>query len=186
MIEAGTVGAVFSIRDDASGTLQRLADEFNRIQEVIDRIKGSIESIGGSDSGLGKLQEQLRATGSSGADAAQIITEAFGKVDGAVDSTIGRVQSAAREFGECGSQVRRTQAWRRRRKEYWRPRRGPPLAQSEHGAACRATCHLWRRCLDFRLNSCCWRLGGQQGFRARWRSRHTAKVIARSSRTERF
>jgi hypothetical protein len=105
MISAGEIGAAFRITDEASAVLQRLADEFNRLQGTIDAIKGSMAGIGFEDDGpLGKLRAQLKEVGESGASASQIISESFGKVDGAVDGTIGRVNalkeslaSAARE-----------------------------------------------------------------------------------------
>lgn len=103
MISAGEVGATFTIRDDASAVLQRLADQFNQLQVVIDNIKKSIESIGGADSGLGKLQETLTATGRSGEDAGRVITEAFSKVDGSVDSTVARVNALKTALTEAAS-----------------------------------------------------------------------------------
>jgi hypothetical protein len=104
MIEVGTVGAVFTIRDDASSTLQRLADEFNRLQETIDKIKESMGSIGGAEDGpLAKMREQFKLVGDSGMDASRVIQEAFGKVDGSVDSTIARVDALKRSIGEAAS-----------------------------------------------------------------------------------
>lgn len=74
MIEAGTVGAVFSIRDDASQVLQRLADEFNRLQGTIDAVKKSMAEIGGAEDGpLAKLREQFELVGKSGEDASRAL-----------------------------------------------------------------------------------------------------------------
>jgi hypothetical protein len=94
LISAGEVGATFRITDEASGVLQRLADEFNRLQGPIDKLKESLAGIGGAEDGpLAKLREQFGLVGKSGTEASGIITEAFGKVDGAVDGTIGRVNA---------------------------------------------------------------------------------------------
>ena len=106
MISAGEVGAVFTIKDDASAVLARLADQFNALQGVIDKIKESIASIGGMEGGLGKLQEQLTQTGRAGADASQIITDAFGKVDGAVDTAISRVNALRDSFTQAAEAAR--------------------------------------------------------------------------------
>jgi hypothetical protein len=105
VISAGEVGAVFTIKDDASGALERLARQFNELQGTIDHIKETMASLGGAEDGpLAKLREQFGLVGRAGEDASGVITGAFGKVDGAVDGTIGRVNalreslaSAARE-----------------------------------------------------------------------------------------
>jgi hypothetical protein len=94
VIEAGTVGAVFSIRDDASAALERLAREFNELQVSIDKIKESMASIGAAEDGpIARLREQFAQVGRAGEDASGIIMGAFGKVDGAVDSSIQRVNA---------------------------------------------------------------------------------------------
>jgi hypothetical protein len=87
MSSAGEIGATFTIKDDASAILQRLADQFNALQGVIDRIKASIGSIGEADGGLAKLQEQLGLTGKTGAEAGDTIAGSFSKVDGSIDAT---------------------------------------------------------------------------------------------------
>ena len=59
MIEAGTVGVLFTVKDDASAVLERLATQFNELQITVDRVKESLASIGGDDGALKALQEQL-------------------------------------------------------------------------------------------------------------------------------
>jgi hypothetical protein len=94
VIEVGTVGAVFTIRDDASAALERLAAQFNSLQGTIDKIKESMSSIGAAEDGpLAKLREQFAQVGKAGEDASSIITGSFGKVDGSIDGTIGRVNA---------------------------------------------------------------------------------------------
>jgi hypothetical protein len=62
-------------------------------------------NIGGMDGGLAKLQEQLGLTGKAGEDASGIITGAFGRVDGAVDSTIGRVNALKESLASAAREV---------------------------------------------------------------------------------
>jgi hypothetical protein len=94
VIEAGTVGAVFEIRNDASAALERLAREFNELQVSIDKIKESMAGIGSAEDGpIAKLREQFAQVGKAGEDASGIIMGAFGKVDGSIDGTIGRVNA---------------------------------------------------------------------------------------------
>jgi hypothetical protein len=94
VIEAGTVGAVFEIKDEASAALQRLAAEFDKLQASVDKIKESIANIGAAEDGpMAKLREQFTLTGRASEDASGVIMGAFGKVDGAVDGTISRVNA---------------------------------------------------------------------------------------------
>jgi hypothetical protein len=58
MISAGEVGVIFDVKDAASATLQRIADQFNQIQGIVDRITASVDKIGGADGGL--LRVRLR------------------------------------------------------------------------------------------------------------------------------
>ena len=93
MIEAGTVGAVFKIDDQATPILQRLADQFNALTAPIDHLKESLAGIGADNGPLKALKEQLGLVGKAGEDASGIITGAFSRVDGAIDGTIGRVRA---------------------------------------------------------------------------------------------
>jgi hypothetical protein len=94
VISAGEVGAVFTIKDDASAALSRLAGEFDKFQVSIDKIKESMAGIGGAEDGpIAKLREQFAQIGRAGEDASSVIMGAFGRVDGAVDGTIGRVNA---------------------------------------------------------------------------------------------
>jgi hypothetical protein len=106
VISAGEVGAIFTIKDEASGALERLARQFNELQGTIDHIKETMAGLGGAEDGpLAKLREQFGLVGRAGEDASGVITGAFGKVDGAVDGTIGRVdrlrESLASAAGEA-------------------------------------------------------------------------------------
>jgi hypothetical protein len=109
MLSAGEVGVVFGVKDDASGALQRIADEFMKIQAIVDAVTAAIDKIGGADGGLLKLQEQLGITGRAGDDAGRTITESFGKIDGAVDSSIHRVRALKDSFAEAAEAARAIQ-----------------------------------------------------------------------------
>ena len=63
MLSAGEIGVIFGVKDEASVVLQRIADQFNEIQKIVDRFKASLETIAGADGGLLKIQEQFKATG---------------------------------------------------------------------------------------------------------------------------
>jgi hypothetical protein len=106
LIEAGEVGVLFQVKDGATATLQRIADEFNKIQAIVDKVTEAIDKIGGADSGLGKLQEALGLTAKAGEDASRTITEGFGKIDGAVDSSIQRVNALKTSFMEAAEAAR--------------------------------------------------------------------------------
>jgi hypothetical protein len=101
VLSAGEVGVIFGVKDEASAALQRIADEFNRIQGIVDAVTAAIDKIGGADSGLGKLQEALGLTAKAGEDSARTITESFGKIDGSVDSSIQRVNALKTSFIEA-------------------------------------------------------------------------------------
>jgi hypothetical protein len=106
LIEAGEVGVLFQVKDGATATLQRIADEFNKIQLIVDKVTEAIDKIGGADSGLGKLQEALGLTAKAGEDASRTITEGFGKIDGAIDSSIQRVNALRTSFMEAAEAAR--------------------------------------------------------------------------------
>jgi hypothetical protein len=58
LIEAGEVGVLFQVKDGATATLQRIADEFNKIQAIVDKVTEAIDKIGGADSGLGSFRKR--------------------------------------------------------------------------------------------------------------------------------
>ena len=91
MLSAGEVGVIFGVKDEASVVLQRIADQFNEIQKIVDRFKASLETIAGADGGLLKIQEQFKATGAAGDDAGNTISAAFTRVDGSINTTIEKV-----------------------------------------------------------------------------------------------
>jgi hypothetical protein len=110
MISAGEVGAIFVVNDEASGALQKIADEFNRIQGLVDKITAAFDKIGGADGGLRALQEALGLTAKAGEDSAKTISEAFGGVDKAVSTATEGVNTLKRSFTEAAEAARAIQA----------------------------------------------------------------------------
>jgi hypothetical protein len=109
MIEAGEVGVLFQVRDEASATLQRIADQFNAIQSIVDKVALAVDRIGGADGGLLKLQEALGLTAKAGEDSASTITESFGRVDAAVKTAAEGVNALKASFIEAAEAAKAIQ-----------------------------------------------------------------------------
>jgi hypothetical protein len=110
MISAGEVGAIFIVKDEASAALQKIADEFNRIQGLIDKITAAFDKIGSADGGLKAFQEALGLTAKAGEDAAGKITESFGGVDRAVTTATEGVNTLKRSFAEAAQAAKSIEA----------------------------------------------------------------------------
>jgi hypothetical protein len=110
MISAGEVGAIFVVKDEASAALQKIADEFNRIQTLVDKITAAFDKIGGADGGLRALQEALGLTAKAGEDSAKTISEAFGGVDKAVSTATDGVNALKRSFAEAAQAAKSIEA----------------------------------------------------------------------------
>jgi hypothetical protein len=108
VISAGEVGAIFTIKDDASGALSRLAGEFDKLQGSIDNIKKSLESMGGAMGGpIDKLREQLGLTAEKGDAAAKSIKDAFElNIGSAVDGAKSKLAELRASFDETASKAR--------------------------------------------------------------------------------
>jgi hypothetical protein len=109
MISAGEVGVLFQVKDDASGTLQRIAEEFSKIQAIVDKVTEAIAKIGGADSGLSRLQEALGLTAKAGDDAGRTITESFSGVDRAVKTAAEGVNALKASFAEAAEAAKAIQ-----------------------------------------------------------------------------
>ena len=109
MISAGEVGVQFSVSDEASATLQRIADRFNEIQAIVDRVTAAVDKIGSADGGLLKLQEALGLTAKAGEDAGVSITESFGRVDSAVKTAAEGVNALKASFLEAAEAAKAIQ-----------------------------------------------------------------------------
>jgi hypothetical protein len=109
MISAGEVGAIFVVKDEASAALQKIADEFNRIQGLVDKITAAFDKIGVADGGLKAFQEALGFTAKAGEDSAKTISEAFVGVDKAVSTANKGVDTLKRSFAEAAEAARAIQ-----------------------------------------------------------------------------
>jgi hypothetical protein len=108
MISAGEVGAVFEIKDDASPVLQRMAEEFNRLQGTIDRVKESMAHMGGGSFGgageetvLGRLMKDMEKLAETGVTTSTAITDSFSKID--VGPAIAKVGELKRSLEETAA-----------------------------------------------------------------------------------
>ena len=105
MIEAGEVGAVFKVVDQASVTLTRIAEAFERLDGLIKSVKdqlGTIRLPPGINAQLGRLNEQIDALPASADKAVAGVTGAFGKIDESVNATQERVLALKGEMASLG------------------------------------------------------------------------------------
>jgi len=108
MIEAGEVGAVFTVVDEASVILQRLARQFKELDALVLGTKKQLASFGNS-AGLGKLSGEIAAAGrelSTIGGAAELAAAkagaSFDKLDVAVNASIDRVAVLKNELRSLG------------------------------------------------------------------------------------
>ena len=92
MIDAGEVGALFRIVDEASPVLRRLMEQFDALQEVIDRTKLALRELTmppGVSASIARINRSL----TTATDAAGRLEKSFGAIDGAsqvaADAAIG-------------------------------------------------------------------------------------------------
>ena len=105
MIEAGEIGAIFSIVDEASPVLRRLAAEFERLDGVMKQVKEAMATVKlppGVNAALGRMNENLAAIAGSADKAATGAAAAFGAIDKSVDTTMERVAALTAEMGKMG------------------------------------------------------------------------------------
>ena len=105
MIEAGEIGAIFSIVDEASPVLRRLAAEFERLDGVMKQVKEAMATVKlppGVTAALGRMNDQLIAISGSADKAAAGAAAAFGTIDKSVDTTMERVAALTAEMGKMG------------------------------------------------------------------------------------
>lgn len=121
MIEAGAVGAVFTVVDEATGVLTRIAQQFERLDALILRTKDMLATFaapglteaGAQVSGLNRsltgLNDRLTRAGNLSAwtgnelvagfgRAEGAATESFGVIDGSIDGAIKRIQALKTEL----------------------------------------------------------------------------------------
>lgn len=130
MIEAGTVGAIFQIQDEASATLRRLAGEFERLDGLISSTKKELSSLSATQfSGMIKrlsgVGQELTGIGEKSAAASKAIGEnfdgaglaiykaietatssvsaSFGKIDTVADTSIAAIGKLKAELASLGA-----------------------------------------------------------------------------------
>lgn len=101
MIEAGEVGAVFTIKDEASAALDRIAAAFDKVQAVIDKFEAVFNRLGENGGGLAKVQEQLKSTGRIGTEATRSISDGFSKVNRRLTSANQKLEALKAGFAEA-------------------------------------------------------------------------------------
>lgn len=109
MLEAGEVGAIFSIVDEASVVLARIADRFEALDKVIKQTKEALATFRlppGINAQLTRLNDRLAALPASADKAAAGVTKAFDALSGSADTAVGGVSAA---FGRIDASVSATQ-----------------------------------------------------------------------------
>src|SRR6185312_10764105 len=103
MIEAGEVGAVFTVVDRASAALKAIADQLKVLQERIDAIQARVDGLG---AGLGASFDKAALAISSGmGKAADNAIAELGRIDAAAAATaanVGRIDRGAALLGGPG------------------------------------------------------------------------------------
>lgn len=98
MIEAGEVGAVFRIVDEASPVLRRIMAEFERFEVVIKQVKASLDTFKlppGVNTALGNMAKNFDKIALAADASAKGATAGLAKIDAALIATEGRVAGLA-------------------------------------------------------------------------------------------
>jgi len=108
MIEAGEVGAVFTVVDEASVILQRLARQFKELDALVLNTKKSLAGFG-KTLGLDKLaadtaaiSRELTTIGTTADASVARANAAFGKMDASVDASIAQISKLKAEMASLG------------------------------------------------------------------------------------
>jgi hypothetical protein len=106
MIEAGAVGARFTVVDEASPVLRALMNRFLELQDVIDKAKLSLSSLRlppGLGAGVGKLDESFTTLAGTADTTAAKIATGFGEIDSAIATTQRKVAMLREEMKGIGA-----------------------------------------------------------------------------------
>lgn len=109
MIEAGEVGAILKIVDEASPTLKRIAAQLNELQAALDRTKLAMAEIKfppGLNRSIGSFSEKLAGVGGAADTAAAGVKTAFGSMDASILATQERVAALAKDIATVGAESR--------------------------------------------------------------------------------
>jgi hypothetical protein len=120
MLSAGEIGAVFTIKNDASVVLRAIASQMNALQGTIDKAAASFKefrlppgvstAIGRMDKAMsdamltaGKLEGSLADMGVAADKGAVGAVAGFGRIDAAISTTQGKLAALRKEMGSVGA-----------------------------------------------------------------------------------
>ena len=109
MIEAGAVGARFTILDDASPVLKRLMDLFNSLQLSIDRTQAAMKLLvmpPGLNRSLGAMEKRFMAISGASKAAGDVASASFAKMDSAMAATAANLGNVSREMKMIAAESR--------------------------------------------------------------------------------
>jgi hypothetical protein len=113
MIEAGEVGAVFRIVDEASPVLREIAAQFERMEKVVQSAKASFDTLRlppGLAASISKMEKSFSALAGSADKGAAGAMAALGKIDTSVGATQERVAALSRELAAVGARTKEVSA----------------------------------------------------------------------------
>jgi hypothetical protein len=105
MIEAGAIGARFTVVDEASAVLERIAAQFEQLDGVIRHVKEAMASIimpPETSAALKAMNEQMVAIGGAADKGASAAVTAFGTIDKSIDGALDRVKALKIEMASVG------------------------------------------------------------------------------------
>jgi hypothetical protein len=111
MIEAGQVGARFTLVNEASPVIKKLMEDFTALQGTIDRFMSSLDAMRlppGLGVGIGKLDESLGTVATSAETMSAKVAAGFGDMDSAISATqrkLAALRSEMRGVGNAGSEI---------------------------------------------------------------------------------
>jgi hypothetical protein len=105
MIEAGAIGARFTVVDEASSVLERIAAQFESLDGIIRQVKEAMASIAmppETSAALKTMNEQMVAIGGAADKGATQAALAFGSIDASIEGTAGRLAGLKTEMASVG------------------------------------------------------------------------------------
>lgn len=105
MISAGEVGAIFTIKDEASVVLKRLIDQFNLLEAKLDKVKESLATLkmpGGLNRSIGNMERGLKGVAEQAERTAMLTKNGFRAIDESVAITAERVAALKAEMAGLG------------------------------------------------------------------------------------
>jgi len=97
VIEAGSVGAIFEIKDEASSVLRALMSQFERLDGVIKATKESLSTLrlpAGLSRGLAVMNENMAKLAISSDKAMAGVSSSLAKIDAAADTALTNVSAS--------------------------------------------------------------------------------------------